>query len=507
MDQIRDCKRLHASGMSIRRVSRELQISRNTVRNYLRGEQEPGVYAMKASRTRQVKDKIRPFVLELFQREMELSTPRKQRLTAGRVHRLLQEEGYKTSSSTVRSLVREIRLELRDPLKHAFIPLAYDPGRDAQVDFFEGFVLQPNGDRKKTQILLVRSCYSGRTFAYAAPNQTRESLLEGLMQAFEFFGGVFPNIWFDNLTPAVRKVLKGRSRELQRGFAIFEAHYGFKAEFCSPGRGNEKGGVENEVKFSRSEILTPIPTVKSREDVQELCDSWMKREANRNRRGQEQTIGELWQEELAHLIPLPKSRFDAAQVRTTKVSPRSWVSLGTNHYSVPVSWVGHEVELKMEAESVVVLCKGKEPVRHKRIYNRFQMSLELDHYLPLLRRKCRGLDRSVPFKQWAKEADPCWTALLSTIRKHRGEVEGSREFVDIIQLCQPWDKAQVIDAITKTLAQPASSMAAVRYFLWDKVEAAKEKPKPFVYDGPSVNCGSISDYNSLCLAEGDHHDQ
>lgn len=93
MDQIRDCKRLHAQGMSIRQVSRELQISRNTVRNYLRGDQEPGVYAMKTSRTRQVKDKIKPFVLELFQREIELSTPRKQRLTAGRVHRLLKEEG------------------------------------------------------------------------------------------------------------------------------------------------------------------------------------------------------------------------------------------------------------------------------------------------------------------------------------------------------------------------------------------------------------------------------
>lgn len=507
MDQIRDCKRLHAQGMSIRRVSRELQISRNTVRNYLRGEQEPCVYAMKTSRTRQVKDKIKPFVLELFQREIELLTPRKQRLTAGRVHRLLKEEGFDSSGSTVRSLVREVRLELRDPLKHAFLPLAYDPGRDAQVDFFEGLVLEPNGDRKKTHILLVRACFSGRTFAYAAPNQTREALLEGLMQAFEFFGGVFPNIWFDNLTPAVRKVLKGRSRELQRGFLVFEAHYGFKAEFCSPGRGNEKGGVENGVKFSRSEILTPIPTVNNREDIQELCNGWMNREVTRKRRGQEQTIGELWEEEIAHLIPLTTSRFDAAQVRTTKVSPRSWVSLGTNHYSVPVSWVGHEVELKMEAESVVVLCKGKEPVRHKRIYSRFQMSLELDHYLPLLRRKCRGLDRSVPFKQWAKKADPCWTALLSAIRKHRGEVDGSREFVDIIQLCQPWDKAKVIEAIKKTLAKPEVSMATVRFYLWDNVEAEKEKPKSIDYKGPSVDCGKTSDYNSLCLEEGNHHDQ
>ncbi|MEE9391884.1 MAG: hypothetical protein V3W41_05200 [Planctomycetota bacterium] len=131
----------------------------------------------------------------------------------------------------MRSLVAEVRLEIRDALEHAYIPLAYDPGRDAQVDFFEGVVIGVDGEHEKVHILLMRACYSGRTFAYAAPNQTREALLEGLMQAFEFFGGIFPNIWFDNLTPVVRRVLKGRTRELQEAFAIFEAHYGFKSEF------------------------------------------------------------------------------------------------------------------------------------------------------------------------------------------------------------------------------------------------------------------------------------
>ena len=378
MSQIRDCKRFHAKGMSIRRIGRDLGISRNTVRGYLRNDQVPGLYLMTRKRRQQVKDVIKPFVFDFLKKEKELETPRKQRLTAGRIHRLLAKEGFKASASTVRSLVAEIRLELRDPLEHAYIPLAYDPGRDAQVDFFEGIVVGTDGERKKVHILLVRACYSGRSFAYAAPNQTREALLEGLMQAFDFFGGVFPNIWFDNLTPAVRRVLKGRTRELQRAFAIFEAHYGFKAEFCSPGKGNEKGGVENEVKFSRSEILTPIPTVGSRQDVQQLCDTWMKDEPSRTRRGREKSIGDQWQEEAPYLIPLPPSRFDAARVRATKVSPRSWVSVGTNYYSVPVDWVGHQVEVKMEAEAIVVHCKGHPEVRHERCYERHQMMLKLE---------------------------------------------------------------------------------------------------------------------------------
>ena len=67
-------------------------------------------------------------------------------------------------------------------------------------------------------------------------------MLEGLMLAFEWFGGVPRNLWFDNLTPVVRRVLKGRDRELQRSFIAFEAHYGFRGQFCAPGKGNEKGG-------------------------------------------------------------------------------------------------------------------------------------------------------------------------------------------------------------------------------------------------------------------------
>ena len=44
MDQVRDCKRLHAKGLAIRQIARDLGIARNTVRAYLRGEREVGVF-------------------------------------------------------------------------------------------------------------------------------------------------------------------------------------------------------------------------------------------------------------------------------------------------------------------------------------------------------------------------------------------------------------------------------------------------------------------------------
>ena len=352
------------------------------------------------------------------------------------------------------------------------------------MDFFEAVVDDTTAGRIKVFVLLVRACFSARTYAYVAPNQTREALLEGLMQAFEHFGGVFRTLWFDNLTPAVRKVLSGRDRILQKNFECFCAHYGFKAVFCSPGKGNEKGGVEGAVKYSRHKILSPIPVVSGREDVQALCHAWMVREDDRVIAGRTATIGERFSLEEPGLIPLPGHRFLAGRVRTTKVTPRSWIQVGTNFYSAPVAWVGHEVDVRLEAEQVTILKRGETPVCHRRLHGRQQMSLTLEHYLPLLQRKHRGLDRAIPVKRWLERASPCWSAFLRELRRREGEVDGGLAFVDALMMCETYGAAALTDAVKKTLAHPEVSIGIVRYFLWRRLEAERPLARAPRRQGP-----------------------
>ncbi len=42
-------------------------------------------------------------------------------------------------------------------------------------------------------------------------------------------------------------------------FYRFTLHYGFKAQFCNPGKGHEKGHVENKVGYSRRNFFVPEP--------------------------------------------------------------------------------------------------------------------------------------------------------------------------------------------------------------------------------------------------------
>jgi transposase len=497
MSQVLECKQLHGKGVPIREICRRTALSRNTVRGYLRGTVTPGVYTMSSPRAQPARDAIRVRVVGILEAEKRSDAPKKQRLTAARIHRILEAGDGHASLRTVQELVREVRFEQRDVLKHAYLPLAYEPGEDAQVDFFEAVADDVEGGRFRIFVLLVRACFSGRCYAYVAPNQTREALLEGLMQALEFFGGVFLNLWFDNLTPAVRTVLKGRDRRRQEVFASFEAHYGFKAQFCSPGKGNEKGGVEGEVRYSRHEVLTPIPEVAGRAGVQELFDSWMEVDTERTIRGRTQSVGEHWALEEPALMPLPPRRFEAATTRPAKVSSRSWIQTGTNYYSVPVEWVGREVTVSIDAESVRIVGPKGEMTQHDRRYGSHEMALELEHYLPLLERKHRGVDRAVPVRQFLSNENSIWKASLAELKRLHGEVNGGQDFVAILQLGPVYGQRKVEAALERGMRHELFSVETVRHFLWVTIEEERPSIRELDYPGPRVEQGTLAAYGSL----------
>ena len=83
------------------------------------------------------------------------------------------------------------------------------------------------------------------------------------MQAFDWFGGVFGLLRYDNLTSAVKQVLRGRRRVESDRFIALRSHYLFESQFTIPGieGAHEKGGVEGEVGRFRRRHLVPVPEV------------------------------------------------------------------------------------------------------------------------------------------------------------------------------------------------------------------------------------------------------
>lgn len=87
----------------------------------------------------------------------------------------------------------------------------------------------------------------------------------GLAEIFERWGRAPRVMVLDNATEAGRMV-RGEVTE-SRLFSQFRARYRFEARYCNPYSGNEKGSVENAVGFLRRNLLVPVPSFGSMEEL------------------------------------------------------------------------------------------------------------------------------------------------------------------------------------------------------------------------------------------------
>lgn len=222
--------------MSLKEICDVTQKNWRTVKKAVEG-QEPK-YTVEAHRSKPVMDEyveiVKDWLLE-DQKEKE-----KQRHTAIRIYRrLVKEHGFKGGESTVRGLVKELKEELNLVNKGGFIPS--DPARreGAEVDWGEADVYL-KGEKTRVYMFCMRAKYSGKTFVKLYPTMIQECFFNGHIEAFAFYGGVFNELVYDNLTTAVKKVLKGRGRIEQEPFILFHAYYCFAPAFCNRSKGNEK---------------------------------------------------------------------------------------------------------------------------------------------------------------------------------------------------------------------------------------------------------------------------
>ena len=160
----------------------------------------------------------------------------------------------------MRNHVRERKRAMGLVRRETFVPQSYGLGQEAQVDWYEAWA-DLGGERTRLQVFAMRSMASGAAFHRAYLHATQQAFLEAHEEAFAYFGGVFRLLRYDNLASAVRKILRGHRREETARFVAFRSHWRFAAEFCTPGEGHEKGGVEGEVGYFRRNHLVPVPAV------------------------------------------------------------------------------------------------------------------------------------------------------------------------------------------------------------------------------------------------------
>lgn len=423
---------------SQRAIAREMRIHRETVKRAIKNPEQK--YNLNVERNKPVNGAFEDRIKQLV--EYNFKQPKNQQLTKTRMHELLCEEGYTGSYSSFTYQTRQIEDELGLNTKDAYLKLIPLKG-SMQVDFGEIYVMQ-NGAPRKMHVFCAKLCYSKGEFIKAFPQQKTEFFFDGLVSAFAFFGGVPKKIIFDNLKPAVKKVLKEQERELQEEFLKFKSFYCFDAEFCGPGKGNEKGMVENLVKYVKNNYFLPrieftdFDTLNS-----ELTPKYLKR----LKKGKYQ--GESWEKRLLDEDFLPFNEiYQYARIKEVKVDTYQLIHLEKNRYSVPTKYVGKRVQANIYPFKITVTYNGDIIAEHDRLFCKNKENLNPYHFLSLLRKKARAYEQAKVINDWNLPA--IYEQYHKRLQAHlKSKSKGTREFINILRLT----KKHTVKVIAKILKE------------------------------------------------------
>ena len=456
-------KLLHVEGKSQRQVANELGISRHTVAKYANQTDVP--------KYRRLQPYAPTVMTEEFQQQIDRllteneTLPRKQRWIGHTVFRELQQAGYTGSEPTVRRYVARRRKEQRK--RAAYVPLDYEPGEVAEVDWGQAQVVL-GGVTVTVQILCFRLRWSHMPFVFAYPNQRQEAMFDGLQRAMAALGGCPAKLTSDNMRQMVQKILEGRNREEQDAYRRFRTYFLVDSNFCNPASGNEKGSVENLVGFAQRNIVGPRMEAISWADLNERLWQNCLIYAQRRLRGEALTVKERWQQEQTTLRSMPSRPFDCARAIPVTSTGTACVQFETNRYSVPVQYVGRALFLKAYWDRVEVYAGADRIAEHPRCYKREQEILDLDHYLDLLERKPGALDQARPFR---KATLPAVYHQFRAALNERGR-HGEREFIRLLMLNREFPRPAVEAAVTEALRVGTVHVQAVRDCLVSQVRAS-----------------------------------
>lgn len=462
MDQYEHIRTAHrVYGQSVSDLARTTGHSRNTIRKALSEE-----YSGYSARQHQAYPVLEPFreIIEGWLSD-DRDRPRKQRHTAKRIFdRLVAEHGFTGSESNVRKYVREAKERLGISAQRAFLPLEPELGQEAEVDWGTAMVIL-QGQSVRAKFFCMRSKASGKPFVRLYPCERQQAFFDALMRGFDFFGGVFPRLIFDNLTTAVRKVLQGKARLEQESFTRFRAYYNFEARFCNPGAGHEKGGVEGLVGFARRNFLVPLPEAESLDEINEHLLHQCQAYGRHTISGRHKPVNALFDEECTHLVSLPEAPFTNVRLHTVKADKYATVIVDKNRYSVPTQHVGRTLRVSCWVDTVEIFAGSKRVARHRRLFANNQWQLDPDHYLELLKQRPLAFHSARPIRDWKKLWPEPMHQLLERFCQTQGENRGVKAFIEVLLLFRHHPAKEVEAAIAKAVSAGVSASDGVRHLL------------------------------------------
>jgi len=323
---------LHGEGQSIRGIARDLRVSRNSVRKYLRSPQVP------RARPRPP----RPSKLDPHKGYIQ------QRLSDGLENcvvllRELRAQGYSGGYTILKDYVHPVRRRRRP---EATVRFETEPGEQAQVDWGSFSYLTEAGRKRRMWAYVMVLSWSRAIYVEFVRRADVATFIRCHINAFAYLGGVSRRCLYDNAKVVVLGRDDNGRPEWNQRFLDFALRIGFDIRLCQPYRAQTKGRVESGVKYVRRNFWPGVRFTDDA-DLNQKALEWCESVANVRVHGTtRQRPKELLAIEQPHLAPVPESaRLTPFLREDRKVGRDGYVQWDSAWYGVPWSWATKTVQV------------------------------------------------------------------------------------------------------------------------------------------------------------------
>ncbi len=271
------------------------------------------------------------------------------------IFRQLQAAGYPGQITMLRLYMQPKRV-LRQG--RATVRFETPPGRQLQSDWGE-VVVEIAGVPTKVYFSVNELAYSRRFHCWCTDSCDAEHTYEGLVRAFEYFGGVPQEVLVDNQKAAVLVHPATGAPHFNVRFLDLAGHYGFLPRACRPYRARTKGKDERMVGYLKQHFFVRYRSFSSWAHLNQQAEAWLKEEADQRRQTTVQEVVSLrFAREAPHLQALPAVRYDTGYHELRQVGWDSYIDVRGNRYSVPSDLTGQTVRVHIGLDDTLKVYQG-----------------------------------------------------------------------------------------------------------------------------------------------------